>query len=71
MGLNKLIPLTFKECEGIIYVENKMGELLGIIYCYKVWKTWVWEQEPKILVDAKCLEQVLNYLKKKEKRGVD
>jgi hypothetical protein len=54
--------------DGWTEVANKKLELLGIIYYYKKWKKYVWEQCPEIIMTDDCLEKVkgiIEIIKKK------
>lgn len=58
--------------ENLIYVENsenffeianrKKAEFLGIVYYYKPWKSWVWEQENRIILAQNCIKELDNFM---------
>ncbi len=58
--------LKFRKWEGFIKVFNKQGEKLGFISRNKEWKCWVWEQELAVIMSAGCLEEIVNYMRRKE-----
>lgn len=54
--------------EGLGYdkywdVENKKGELLGVIEYFKKFKKWTWEQGENIVMTWDCLQEVVDFLK--------
>ena len=48
--------------DGWVEVANDKMELLGVLYYYKKWKSWIWEQCPEIMMSVggknDCLEKV-------------
>ena len=53
-----------KNTDGFIEVCNSKDELLGIIYKYKEWNAYVWEQDIGVIMSASCLNDVSEYIKK-------
>jgi len=53
-----------KNTDGFIEVCNSKDELLGIIYKYKKWNAWVWEQDIGVIMTSSCLNDVSEYIKK-------
>lgn len=49
--------------DGWIEVANEKMELLGVIYFFKRWKKYVWEQCPEIIMTEDCLEKVMWIIK--------
>ena len=61
---NKFKNLLYaKHTDGWIEVANKKLELLGVIYYYKKWKKYVWEQCPEIIMAEDCLDKVNGIIK--------
>ncbi len=57
--------------DGWTEVANKKLELLGIIYYWKKWKKFVWEQCPEVIMSDDCLIKVfdiIQILKQKAER---
>lgn len=69
---NKYKNLFYGEhSDGWIEVANDKMELLGVLYYYKKWKTYVWEQCPGIIMSVgeknDCLEKVQGIAKEIKK----
>ena len=56
---------TYSDDPTLIKVYNKRKEHLGDISYYKKWKCCVWEQELCIMMSTNCLQEVIDYMKKK------
>ena len=54
---------TVKNNEGFIEIGNDCDELLGILYKYKPWHKWVWEQDIGVIMSSDCLDDVSRYMK--------
>ena len=54
--------LKFKTFGNEHIVYNKDEEELGVIYYYKKWKKWVWEQNIDIIMSQDCLEEVIDFM---------
>lgn len=67
----RLEIIESKEEKGFFHVYSKKGQFLGSlgnISYYKTWKKWVWEQESDIVMSYDCLQEVVDFIKKKEKK---
>ncbi len=56
--------------DGWCEVANNKMELLGVIYYYKKWKKFVWEQCPEIIMAEDCLwkvNEIIQILNKEKK----
>jgi hypothetical protein len=52
----------YQHSEFEIIVSNKKNEELGLIYWYKKWKCYVWEQYDGVIMSSDCLAQVIDYM---------
>lgn len=59
----KVVNLSFVEKGNRTFVLNCKGTRLGIIELDPVWKCVIWEQDPKIKMSYKCLEQINEKIK--------
>jgi hypothetical protein len=62
------LDFTFEKDKGWYIVRNNKKDVLGIIFFWKKWKCWVWEQQESIIMSDDCLEQVINKLKELNKK---
>ena len=70
MFANKFENLWYAgNTNGFTEVANKDIELLGIIYYYKKWKKWVWEQSPRVVMAQNCLKKVDKIIELVKKEG--
>ena len=51
------------ESKCIEIANQKECDLLGVIYYYKPWKKFVWEQCPEIIMAKDCLRNVTELIK--------
>lgn len=49
-------------------VWNNNSELLGNIQYHEEWKEFVWEQYQDMIMSEDCLDQVLKFMKKENKK---
>lgn len=69
IGIKRIGNLMYLDNnEGFIEVANqKECELLGVLYYYKKWKSYIWEQCPGIMMSVgeknDCLEKVREIVK--------
>ena len=67
--------------KNLIYVENsgdfyeiansKKAELLGIVYYYKKWKTFVWEQCEGVILAPNCGKELFDWIEELKKGNKD
>ena len=63
IGIERINKTGFaKNTDGFIEVCNGKDELLGIIYKYKNWNKWVWEQDIGVIMSMSCLNDVADYM---------
>jgi hypothetical protein len=62
------MKLDFIFQTGEYLVRNKKKEFLGLIFYFKKWKCWVWEQQEQIIMSDDCLEQIVSKLKELNKK---
>jgi len=53
-----------KNTNGFYEVCNAKDELLGIIYKFKPWNAFVWEQDIGVIMSSSCLKDVSEYVGK-------
>lgn len=66
-----IMKLTFKKDRAIDFynVYNHKKDKIGIIFYYKNWKCWVWNQGANIIMSDTCLKQVIDKLKELDKNA--
>lgn len=65
LGIERIGKTGFVEnTNGFIEVGNSKDELLGILYKFKKWDKWVWEQDIGVIMSKSCLKEVTQYMEK-------
>jgi len=65
IGIERVGKTGFaKNTDGFVEVCNGKDELLGIIYKFKKWNKWVWEQDIGVIMSKSCLKEVAQYMEK-------
>ena len=57
--------LTCENSNNFLEVADKDYQILGIIFYYKKWKKFVWEQCQRVIMDKDCLEDINKLIDKK------
>ncbi len=55
---------------GFTEIANDKIELLGVIYFYKKWKKYIWEQSPRVMLAQNCMrkiDKIIDLIKKETK----
>jgi len=64
IGIERQGKLGFAvNTDGYIEVCNDKDELLGIIYLYRPWNKYVWEQDIGVILSDDCLETINEKIK--------
>jgi hypothetical protein len=48
---------------------NKKGELLGYIFFFPSWRSFVWEQNDNIVMSGDCLQEIVKAINNLNFRG--
>ena len=68
IGIERRGKLGFAvNTDGFIEVCNNKDELLGIIYLYRPWDKYVWEQDIGVIMSGDCLETINDKIKELKK----
>ena len=63
LGIERIGKTGFaKNTNGFVEVCNGKDELLGIIYKFKKWNKWVWEQDIGVIMSKSCMKEVAQYM---------
>jgi predicted transglutaminase-like cysteine proteinase len=54
--------LVVENSAGFWEIANTKCELLGVIYYWKKWKEYVWEQQQSMIMSVDCLEEIVKFI---------
>lgn len=67
LGRYMIMVENIDNIDKFIEIADKNAELLGVIYYYKIWKKYVWEQNNEIVMSDRCLLDISEFITKLNK----
>jgi len=61
--MSKFIEIKKSGIQTWVIVNIKSQKIIGLIYWYKPWRSYIFDPKENTIWDIKCLEEIINFIK--------